>query len=342
MKKLLKTLAILSVISILTGCYLPDWLTYTNATYGFEFKYPPSSTLVTDTPNFARIQLPITSGTNLAEKYLDVSSDPGAMPCLSPYGDPYAPPPGTLVTGTQTINGIYWVIEKASEGAMGSIYQWTAYSTMIIGETCVSLTFVLHSHQADLYPTPLPEFNLAGESLVFQLIVSSFTMTGSVPPTLVSTNTPTLVSSYTPTSVSSFTPTPVISDTPTQVASFTPTPLAYYFNPKFNSYCRLGPDLIFNSIALAMKGQSYPIDGRNRENTWLYLMINPQLGCWVPLGNGSPSADTSGVRVLADIPTPTFTPIPFCSQFKDSYSCGRYMKICNWNAQANPPACENK
>ncbi len=334
MKKLLKILAVLITISLLTGCYLPDWLTYTNTTYGFEFRYPPSSTLVTDTPTSARIQLPIAAGTNLAEKYLDVSADPGAMPCLSPYGDPYAPPPGTLVTGTQTINGIYWVIEKASEGAMGSIYQWTAYSTMIIGEICVSLTFVLHSHPADLFPTPLPEFDLAGESLVFQLIVTSFSMIESVLPTPVSTNTPTLVSTYTPT--------PVISDTPTQVASFTPTPVAYYFIPRFNSNCRFGPDLIFNSIALAMEGQSYPIDGRNRENTWLYLMINPQLGCWVPLENGSPSADTQGVRVLADIPTPTFTPIPFCSQFKDSNSCGRYSKICTWNGQANPPACENK
>ena len=329
-----KILAIMIVVSLLTACYLPGWLTYTNTTYGFEFKYPPSSTLVTDTPTSARIQLPIAAGTNLAEKYLDVSADPGAIPCLSPYGDPYAPPPGTLVTGTETINGIYWVIEKASEGAMGSIYQWTAYSTMIIGETCVSLTFVLHSHPSDLFPTPLPEFDLAGESLVFQLIVSSFKMTGSVPPTPVSTNTPTLVSTYTPT--------PVISDTPTQVASFTPTPVAYYFIPKFNANCRSGSNLIFNSIALAMEGQSYPIDGRNRENTWLYLMINPQLGCWVPLENGSPSADTQGVRVLADIPTPTFTPIPFCDQFKDYLTCGRYPKICFWNGNANPPACVNK
>jgi hypothetical protein len=238
------------------------------------------------------------------------------------------------VTGTQTINGIYWVIEKASEGAMGSIYQWTAYSTMIIGEICVSLTFVLHSHPADLFPTPLPEFDLAGESLVFQLIVTSFSMIESVLPTPVSTNTPTLVSTDTPT--------PVISDTPTEVASFTPTPVAYYFIPRFNSNCRSGPNLIFNSIALAMEGQSYPIDGRNRENTWLYLMINPQLGCWVPLENGSPSADTHGVRVLADIPTPTFTPIPFCSQFLDQKTCDRYPNICTWNGKTNPPACVNR
>ena len=333
MKKLLKILAVLISLSILAACYLPSWLTYTNTTYGFEFRYPPSSTLVTDTPTSARIQLPIAAGTNLVEKYLDLSVDPGAMPCLSPYGDPYAPPPGTLVTGTETIGGIYWVIEKASEGAMGSIYDWTAYSTSN-GDTCVSLTFVFHSHHPDAYPTPLPEFNWDNEMLAVQLIVASFKWLVPVLPSPVSTNTPTLVSTHTPT--------PVISDTPTQVASFTPTPVAYYFIPKFNSNCRSGPNLIFNSIALAMEGQSYPIDGRNRENTWLYLMINPQLGCWVPLENGSPSADTQGVRVLADIPTPTFTPIPFCDQFKDYLTCGRYPKICIWNGNANPPACVNK
>ena len=341
MKNLLKILAILSVISILTGCYLPDWLTYTNSTYGFEFRYPPSSTLVTDTPTSARIQLPIAAGTNLVEKYLDLSVESGAMPCLSPYGAGYGGPPGSLVTDSGTMSGIYWVIEHSSEGAMGSIYDWTAYSTSN-GDTCVSLTFVFHSHHPDAYPTPLPLFNWDNEMLAVRLIVTSFKWLIPVLPSPVSTNTPTLVSSFTPTSVSSFTPTPVISDTPTQVASFTPTPLAYYFIPRFNSYCRLGPNLIFNSIALAMKGQSYPIDGRNQENTWLYLMISPQLGCWVPLGNGSPSADTSGVRVLADIPTPTFTPVPFCSQFTDQKSCGRYPNICTWNGQATPPACENR
>jgi hypothetical protein len=331
MKNLLKTMAIILAVSMLPACTFPSWLTYTNATYQFQFKYPPGSTLVTDTPNSARIQLPIAPGTNLAEKYLDVSADPGAIPCLTPYGDPYGPPPGTLVTGTQTINGTYWVIEKGSEGAMGSIYQWTAYSTMIVGEVCVSLTFVLHSHQPDLYPTPLPEFNLSGESLVFQLIVSTFTTIGPVLPLSIIPSTPTTVITNTPTSLPTYTPT------------YTPTPAPYYFIPKMNLYCRLGPDPIFNSITLALEGQSYLVDGRNRENTWLYIMITPQVGCWVPVENGTPSADTTPVRILAVIPTPTFTPKPFdCGQFKDSQACRLNKNFCIWNAQVNPGVCQNK
>jgi hypothetical protein len=338
MKNLLKNLVLITIVSMLTACYMPEWLTYTNATYKFQFKYPPGSTIVTDTPNSARIQLPITAGTNLEEKYLDVSADPGAIPCLTPYGDSYGPPPGTLVTGSQTNNGINWVLEKASEGGMGSVYQWTAYSTMIIGEVCVSLTFVLHSHQAVLYLTPMPEFNLVGESLVFQLIVNSFTMTGSVLPAM-----PPSTFMTSPTTVSTSTPSSTPTATPTSLPTDTPTPAAYFFIPKINSYCRLGPDPIFNSITLAMKGQPYLVDGRNRDNTWLYIMVTPQVGCWVPVENGSPSADTGPVRVLADIPTPTFTPIPFdCGQFKDSQVCLQNRSLCFWNAQVNPAVCQNK
>lgn len=311
MKNLLKTLVTILTLTILVACYVPSWLTYTNTTYLFQFNYPPDSSIVTDSPYSARIQLPITAGTNLVEKYLDVSVDPGAIPCLSPYGSSYSPP-GSLMTGTQTINGIYWVIEEASEGAMGSIYQWTAYSTSN-GEACVSLTFVLHSHNPGVYPTPPPEFDQASESIVFPAIVTTFTWLTSLP-TLVDTSTPT----------------PLVTHTPPPVITLTSTALSYYFVPKFNSNCRNGPDMIFNSIALAMKGQSYLIDGRNKENTWLYIMINPNLGCWVPIENGTPSADTTPVRVLADIPTPTFTPAVNCGQYPDEKTCSLYRDICVW------------
>ena len=350
MKNMLKFLALITILSLLPACSIPSWLTYTNATYQFLFKYPTGSTLGTDTPTSARIQLPIVPGTNLVEKFLDVSVSPGAMPCLSPYGSGYTPP-GSLVTGTSTISGVYWVIESASEGAMGSIYDWTAYSTSN-GDTCVSLTFVLHSHHADAYPTPLPEFDSAAETLVFQLIVSTFKWLIPITPTPVVSDTPTPVVSDTPTSVVSDTPTPVVSDTPTPVVSVTPTPVvsdtptpaksAFFFTPKFNAYCRSGPDPIFGSIFLAMAGVAYPIDGRNLDNTWLYIMVTPQIGCWVAIDSGTPSGDTLSVRVLNEIPTPTFTPIPFsCSNFTSPQTCAQY-SICTWDRISIPNMCKSK
>ena len=308
MKNLLKTLANITSVSMLVACSLPSWLTYTNATYQFQLKYPSGSSLVNDTPNAARIHLPFQSGTNLVESYMDIASRGADMPCLSPYSDAYYPP-GSLVTDEGIIGEAYFVVERASEGTMGSIYEWVAYSTANATD-CVSLTFVLHSHNPDAYPTPVPAYNKDVEEALFLSIVDTFTWLNPVLPA------------------------PVITDTP--------TPAAFYFIPKFNAYCLSDPNMGSHSISLAMRGQSCPIDGRNIETTWLYLMITPQVGCWVPLEDGTPSANTAPVRVLATIPTPTFTPVPFdCGQFKDPQSCSQHPE-CTWNRQVIPGVCQNQ
>ena len=41
-----------------------DWLTFTNLTYGFRFRYPPGGVIVDgNTETYARINLPFTPGT---------------------------------------------------------------------------------------------------------------------------------------------------------------------------------------------------------------------------------------------------------------------------------------
>jgi CSLREA domain-containing protein len=128
----------------------------------------------------------------------------------------------------------------------------------------------------------------------------------------------------------------------TDLGAPTDTPTGFFFIPSMNAYCRIGPDPIFRWDELAMKGQAYLIDGRNQENTWLYIMLRPQMGCWVPLGAGTPSGDTLQVRVLSAIPTPTFTPTPFnCAQYRDWSSCNRNT-LCTWNRTVTPNVCQNK
>lgn len=318
MKNLLSIMAIFTAVSMLASCSLSGWLTYTNTTGHFEFQYPSGSTVETDTPLTARIQLPIVEGTNLTEKFVDVFVEQGAIPCLGPYSSWNQNPPVEPATSTQTINGVYWVIEEGSEGAAGSIYEWTSYSTYGI-DYCVTLTFVLHSHPPELIEPVPPEFDKSEESLVFPLIVATFQWLFPTPTPLDATYTPTPANTWTP----------------------TPAPY-FYFVPKFNAYCRSGPDIIFGSITLAMQDQSYPIDGRNQENTWLYIMISPEVGCWVPLEDGEPSGDTEQVRVLNKIPTPTFTPISFdCGQFTDPQSCSQH-SACTWNRLVTPSVCQNK
>ena len=117
--------------------------------------------------------------------------------------------------------------------------------------------------------------------------------------------------------------------TPTPVASLTPTPSGFFFLPGINANCRLGPDLIFGVLDVAMKGTSYPIDGRNAEDTWLRIMLNPNRGCWVFGTSGTASGDTSGVRVLISPPTPTPTAVIDCTAFKDQRTCEAH-PVCQW------------
>ena len=325
MKNSLRIISTLLVILLLSACSLPSWTTYTNTTYQFQLQYPSDGSLVTDTPMEARIRLPFQSGTNLVESYLDIAVQEGAIPCLSPYGDSYAPPPGTLVTDEGIIGGVYFVVERASEGAAGSLYEWVAYSTANATD-CVSLTFVLHSTNPALFPSITPTYTSEVEEILFLQIVETFIWTF---PTI------------TPYAYVSHTPTPAIF-VPGYTYTPTPTPGLYYFIPKFNAYCYKGPDPIFGSISFAIKGQSYPIDGRNQENTWLYIMLTDDVGCWVPLEDGTASGDTSRVRVLAGIPTPTFTAVSFdCGQFPDPQSCSQHPE-CTWNRMVVPGVCQNK
>jgi hypothetical protein len=151
--------------------YAPDWQIYCNSTYEFALQYPPYSTLTVTNPESAHIDLPYTEGTNLQEKYLEISAHQTTDPCTSPLAIGFAPE--SLQTQTVSFNGIEFLEESASEGAAGNFYQWVAYSTTR-QDICVSLGFVLHSTNPDNYSTPPPLFDQATEAAVFDDIMSTF------------------------------------------------------------------------------------------------------------------------------------------------------------------------
>jgi hypothetical protein len=141
--------------------------------YGYVFKYPTGSSLSNRSDTYVRIAIPVlTSGTNLSEKYVDVSVTEGATACKSPDigGTP-------AMTENVTINGIQFFKEVGASAGAGNIYDFVAYSTMS-NNNCVSLTFVLHSTNPGNYPTPPPEFDKVAESAVFDTIINSFDWTG--------------------------------------------------------------------------------------------------------------------------------------------------------------------
>jgi hypothetical protein len=118
---------------------------------------------VSASDNGGRVNLPFTAGTNLTSKYVDVQIVEGANPCQRPAG-------GATSSRNVTINGIQFLEEIGSEGAAGSIYDWTSYSTLR-NNACINLTFVLRSSNM---PTPPPIFDKTAESTVFSTIIGTF------------------------------------------------------------------------------------------------------------------------------------------------------------------------
>jgi len=143
------------------------WIPYQNTKYAFGFQVPPGSTIVSNSGNSGRVNLPFTPGTNLGEKYLAVSVIEGASSCKSPFSNPMA------TSQTVTINGIQFLKETASETALSNIYDWVAYST-VKGNACISLTFILHSTNPLVWETPPPQYDYAAESAVFPAIMATY------------------------------------------------------------------------------------------------------------------------------------------------------------------------
>jgi hypothetical protein len=150
---------------------IAGWSTYQNVKYGFSFQFPPGSIVSSVSDNAGKIYLPlVTSGTNLGEKWLDVSVVEGANPCQSPETNQTMP---TSTPVNVTINGLQWLKQTGEGAGMSQRWDWTGYSTLK-GNACISMTFTLHSVvQGVVDPTP-PAYDPDAESAVFSSIMSTF------------------------------------------------------------------------------------------------------------------------------------------------------------------------
>ncbi len=110
----------------------------------------------------------VTAGTNLREKYVDVSVVDGASPCKSPQSSDMP-----ITTQSVTINGIQFLQQIGGGAAASNYYNWTAYSTLK-NSACISLTFMLHSVSQGVYdPTP-PAYDPSSESAIFSTVMSTY------------------------------------------------------------------------------------------------------------------------------------------------------------------------
>jgi photosystem II stability/assembly factor-like uncharacterized protein len=162
-----------------------NWPAYINSTYGFNFKYPPGSERFFETTNSILIKMPITPGTNLMEKYLQMSVNENVNPCQSPLSDTSRP---GSPTETVVFNGIPFFKQIGGDAGAGNLHEWVGYSTLK-NNACISMDFVLHSLAAGAFDPPVPEFDKVAESAVFTQVMSTFAW--NTPPTPTATPTPT-------------------------------------------------------------------------------------------------------------------------------------------------------
>ena len=140
---------------------------YVNSRYGFRFMLPANSSLAIYSDNRARVLLPIASGTNLVEKYLNVVVVDGLSPC---HTTSFTNSPTS--SSNLTINGLAFLVETGTDFALGNTFGWVSYSTMQ-NNACISMNFVLHSAN-----NGAPQFNESAEASVFESIMATFGLTG--------------------------------------------------------------------------------------------------------------------------------------------------------------------
>jgi hypothetical protein len=147
------------------------WVICHSPRYGFELSYPAESSLGEVREDYARIDLPIAPGTNLAEKYLEITASPGVKTCTSPLAQGFEP--AAVPTQPVSLQSQEFFRQEGREGAAGNHYQWVAYS-ITQGDVCLSLSFMLHSTNPENYATPPAEFDSQQESAIFDQIMATF------------------------------------------------------------------------------------------------------------------------------------------------------------------------
>jgi hypothetical protein len=106
------------------------------------------------------------------------------------------------------------------------------------------------------------------------------------------------------------------------------------FTPAQLTNCRAGPGTEYDVVGHADAGIALPVEGRNVEDSWLYVRLLGGLACWVDRSMGSVQGDVDGVVIL---PAPPLPEEPFdCGQFVTLETCNAHSQ-CHWDGQ-----CKNK
>jgi uncharacterized protein YraI len=132
--------------------------------------------------------------------------------------------------------------------------------------------------------------------MILILVMVLFIVACNLP---ISLSTPPVPNSSSPTST--LTPAFPPSPTFTTVPAATSTPSEPQLTPNTNAVnCRLGPNVVYESLDVINSGQTAVIAGKDEDNTWWYVHDpnNSNLFCWVSASVSTTSGDLSNLPVI--------------------------------------------
>ena len=148
-----------------------DWIRYHDTVGGFSILYPPMWEHSDSGGYPAIFSVRVPPGTTLGEKMMWIDVVNGVSECSDPNA--MAPNATGAPEHVTTAGGIAFLKESWADAGAGNVYHVTGYSTLKEA-TCVSITFILHSSNPQMYDTPPPDYDAVVESQVFEEILNTF------------------------------------------------------------------------------------------------------------------------------------------------------------------------
>jgi hypothetical protein len=110
--------------------------------------------------------------------------------------------------------------------------------------------------------------------------------------------------------VPGITPLPIIPEPPSVTPSATGLSVPIFSFDK-NGNCREGPSTQYAVTTSFLAGQKIPIDGRNEDSSWFWLLVPGGGHCWASIGTGVALGPVGSLTVVVPIPLPVATtPVP--------------------------------
>ena len=142
-----------------------DWVPYHDDVGGFTILVPPTWQHSDSGGYPATFSVRVQPGTTLGEKMMWINVIRGVADCTNPNA--MGPNETAAPEHVTTAGGSAFLKESWADAGAGNVYHLTGYTTLK-GTTCVSITFILHSSNPQMYDTPPPDYDPVAESAIFQ------------------------------------------------------------------------------------------------------------------------------------------------------------------------------